>query len=327
IWFSDNLCRMLRRIGVRPGSRLIHAFGLSMFLAGMPYAQFFERSGACVLPVGAEGGTEKILRFAKMFQADTLACTPSLAEHMIDKAPGVIGMDIKDLPLKRLLCGGEPGAGIPEVRRKLETAYGAKLFDTGAGFGISCDHEEYQGMHHIADDSIFFELVDPDTYEPIPFENGAIGMPVQTTLDGEGFLWFRETIGDICQVFTEPCPCGLSGFRYKVTGRKDDMLKVKGVIVYPSAIDGIITGFVPQVTGEFRIVLDEPPPRVVPPLKLKVEYGRDTRPDELEALTREITDKMHGQLKVTPAIEWLPPETLERFAHKTQFIEKSFEKK
>lgn len=324
-WFSQNLSRVLWRIGVRPDSRIIHAFGLSMFLAGVPYATLFQESGACVLPVGAEGGSEKILRFAKLFKADTLACTPSLAEYLIEKAPEITGGTVGDLGIQRLLCGGEPGAGIPEVRRKLENAYGATLYDTGAGFGISCDHEVYQGMHHVADDTIFFELVDPDTLEPVAFENGAKGMPVQTTLDGEGFLWFRETIGDICQVFTDPCPCGRSGFRYKVVGRSDDMLKIKGVIVYPAAIDGVINGFVPRVTGEFRIILDEPPPRVVPPLKLHIERGKESDENDLAGLEKEIVAAMHTQLKFTPEITWLPPESLERTAHKTKFFEKNYD--
>ena len=326
-WLSTNLARMLWRVGVRPGDRLIHAFGLSMWLAGVPYAQFFERSGACVFPVGAEGGTERILRFASMFKANVLACTPSLAEHLIAKAPEVLGKEVGELGIKRLICGGEPGAGIPEVRRKLESSYRAGLSDTGAGFGISCDHAEYQGMHHVADDTVLFELVDPDTYEPVRFENGARGMPVFTTLEGEGFLWFRETIGDVCQVFTEPCPCGATGFRYRIVGRSDDMLKVKGIIVYPAAIDGVITGFAPRVTGEFRIVLDEPPPRVVPPLKLKIERGEGVAEADLPALSAEIGERMRSRLKITPEIRWLPPGSLERSMGKTRFIEKTYEKK
>lgn len=324
-WFSRNLSRVLWRTGVRPDSRIIHAFGLSMFLAGVPYATMFQESGACVLPVGAEGGSEKILRFAELFKVDTLACTPSLAEHLIEKAPDLIGKPVGDLKIKRLICGGEPGAGIPEVRRRIEEAFGAKLYDTGAGFGISCDYPEYQGMHHVADDTIYFELVDPDTLAPVPFENGAKGMPVQTTLDGDGFLWFRETIGDICQVFTDPCPCGQSGFRYKVIGRSDDMLKIKGVIVYPAAIDGVVNGFAPRVTGEFRIILDEPPPRVVPPLKLRIEYGKGVCDADLAQLEAEIKATMHSKLKFTPQIEWLPPDTLQRYSHKTKFFEKSYE--
>ena len=90
------------------------------------------------------------------------------------------------------------------------------------------------------------------------------------------------------------------------------MLKVKGVIVYPSAVDGVITGFVPRVTGEFRIVLDAPPPRVEPPLKLKIEYGEGVKEEELEALTAEIEGEMHAKLKVRPKITWIPAMTLER---------------
>ena len=115
-------------------------------------------------------------------------------------------------------------------------------------------------------------------------------------------------MNDIHQVFTEPCPCGNSGFRYKIVGRVDDMLKVKGVPVYPAAIQGVINGFVPRVTGAFRIVLDEPPPRVVPPLKLRVRFlcgiaGKH----ELPLLERELVDKMHSLLKIRPAIAWIKP--------------------
>jgi phenylacetate-CoA ligase len=326
-WLSEVLARMLWRIGVGPGDRLIHAFGLSMFLAGVPYLQCFERSGACIFPVGAEGGTERTLKYASLFKATALACTPSLAEHLIERAPDILGYSIKDLGIKTLFCGGEPGAGIPEVRQKLETAYGAKLYDSGAGLGISCDYPEYQGMHHIGDDKVLFELINPDTYEPVALEHWARGMPTQTTLEGEGFLWLRETFGDICQVYTDPCPCGASGFRYKIVGRADDMLKVKGVMVYPASIDGIIASFIPRVTGEFRIVLDEPPPRVVPPLKLKIEYGEGVKKEELSKLAEEMKEKISGQLRFAPSIEWLSPMTLARSAHKTKFFEKTYGKK
>jgi phenylacetate-CoA ligase len=105
------------------------------------------------------------------------------------------------------------------------------------------------------------------------------------------------------------------------------MLKIKGAMVYPASIDGVITGFVPRVTGEFRIVLDEPPPRVVPPLKLKVEYGESVKQEELENLANEIEEKMHTKLKFRPQIQWLPPQTLERSSLKTKFIEKTYGKR
>ena len=105
------------------------------------------------------------------------------------------------------------------------------------------------------------------------------------------------------------------------------MLKVKGVMVYPAAIDSVINRFVPKVTGEFRIVLDEPPPRVVPPLKIRVERAKETPQSALEALGAEIEERMHSALKIRPKILWVEPNTFERAVHKTKFFEKAYEKK
>jgi phenylacetate-CoA ligase len=322
---SELFARIAWRAGIRPGHRVVHAFGLSMWLAGVPYVQFLQRTGACILPVGAEGGSERILRFAQQFRADTLFGTPSLVEHLIERAPEVLGAPVASLGIKSILCAGEPGAGIPEVRQKIEEAYGAKLFDHGGGYGISCHCGQYQGMHHVADDHLIYEIVDPSTLQPLPLQHGAQGLAVQTTLSHEGMLWVRESFGDIVQVLTEPCECGQTGFRYKVIGRADDMLKVKGVMVYPAAIDGVIAGFAPRLTGEFRIVLTEPPPRVVPPLKLRVEYAAGVSESELPALAREIEECMHTRLKISPQILWAAPMSLPRTGGKTKFFEKAYE--
>lgn len=319
--------RMLWRSGIRPGDRLVLAFGLSMFLAGSPtLLTLQEFPGITIIPVGAEAGTDRIIMFTRLFGGDVLLCTPSLALHLIEKAPQIIDGGVKTLGFKILLCGAEPGAGIPEVRKRIETAYGAKLFDAGAGAGVSCDHPEYQGMHWIADDMVHYELVDPDTGATVPLEDGNTGLGVFTTLsaDGGGILGLRMTLGDVHQVFTSPCPCGKSGFRYKIVGRTDDMLKVKGVMVYPAQIKDVVESFIPRTTGEFRILLDEPPPRVVPPLKVKIEFGEDVKKEELDELNREVEEKMHREVKIRPRIEWIEPMTLERSDKKTQYLEKLY---
>lgn len=317
------------RIGMRAGDRLAVCFGLSMHAAGTPHLFWFKRiRGVTLIPIGAEAGTERILKFIKLFKANIFSGTPSLALHLIEKAPEVLGAPVAGLGLKTLLLGAEPGAGIPEIRNRLESEYGARVHDVGAGYGISCDHPEYQGMHWIADDHCLYELVDPETFAPVPMEHGATGLACFTPLAPEAGLFFhhlRFTLNDIHQVFTEPCPCGMSGFRYKIVGRADDMLKVKGTPVYPAAIQGVINGFVPRVTGAFRVVLTEKPPRVVPPLKLKVEHGENTRDAELPGLEQEILEKMHHELHVRPAITWLKPFSLERASKKTQLLEKQFE--
>jgi len=305
-----------------------------MFGGGIPAVMSLVNFGAGTVPVGSESGTERVLQYLNIIKMvkgkiDGVFMTPSFAEYVIEKCPEIINTTVNELGIKRLLSGGEPGAGIKEVKSKIEGAFGCRIYDMmglTAGFWCSCNHDEYQGMHFLCDDTCIMELVDPETREPIPFEDGAAGEVVGTPLAGDSLNLIRFNSNDIMQVFTEPCPCGMSGARYKVIGRSDDMLKVKGVMVYPAAIDGVITGFVPRVTGEFRIVLSEPPPRVVPPLKLKVEFGEDFPEDRLDKLAREITDKMHDALKIRPEITWIRPKTLERAVHKTIFFEKEYEK-
>ena len=321
--------RMLWRCGVRPGDTLVLAFGLSMFLAGSPTLLALEDfPGITILPVGAEAGTTRIMNFSRLFGGDVLMCTPSLALHMIEKAPEVMGDSVKALGYKILLCGAEPGAGIPEVRKRIETEYGAKLFDAGAGLGVSCDYPEYQGMHWVGDDAVYYELVDPDTGKNVPLEDGNTGLGVFTTLTAQGgaLSGIRLTMGDVHQVFVSPCPCGQSGFRYKIVGRTDDMLKIKGVMVYPAQIKDVVESFAPKTTGAFRILLDEPPPRVVPPVKLKIEFGKDLSAEDLEQLKKDVEEKMHQAVKIRPQIEWIEPDTLERSDKKTQYIEKLYEK-
>ncbi len=323
----EGFSRAMWRVGVRPGDRVIHAFALGVFVAGVPVVMAFQHYGACVFPVGAEGGADRILRMIRLIGANTLASTPSFAEYMVDK----FGKEVETLGIKRIICGGEPGAGIPEVRKKIETGFGAKLFDLmGLGFiqWVSCDFPEYQGMHFLTEDYCHMELIDPDTKESLPMEDGVTGAVVFTPLDSDGPVAPpRYLLGDVMRISTSPCPCGTTGIRYRHLGRIDDMLKVKGVLVYPAAIDNVITSFVPRVTGEFRIVLDEPPPRVVPPLKLKIEYGEGVKEEELEGLSKEIEEKVHQTLKIRPQIQWLSPMTLERTVHKTRFIEKAYESK
>jgi phenylacetate-CoA ligase len=325
--YGEILARYAWRAGVRRSDRVLHCFGLSMVIAGIPSIIGSLKVGSAVIPVGAEAGTERILRTAKWFRPTVLRGTPSLALYLIEKAPEVIGMKIGELGIRVIICGGEPGAGVPEVRQRIESAFGCRLFDVGAAPGISCAHEEYQGMHFVADDFVIFELVDPNTKQPLLLENGQRGEAVFTFIEGGGWGWVRHSMGDIMEIYTEPCPCGLSGFRYKVVGRTDDMLKVKGVMIYPAMIKNVIESFVPRVTGQFRIILNEAPPRVVPPLELKLEHGETILAEELDELGEKIANDMSSKIKVRPRIIWVRPQELKRSTYKGQIFEKSYEKK
>lgn len=326
---NEVLARGFWRAGIRPGESVAHAFGLSMWVAGIPLIRALENMGALAIPIGAEAGSERLLQFIDQIKPTALLCTPSYAEYLIEKAPKVLNKDIKQLGIKKLICAAEPGAGLPEVRRKLREAYGAKIFDSAGTpygiFNISCDCEEYHGMHVVCEDyHLMYDIVDPETKKPIEWKDGAIGERISTSLEWEAAPPFRYAIGDILQIFVGECECGVKGFRVKFVGRIDDLLIVKGTNVFPSAIRNIINSFVPKVTGAFRIILDNPPPRVVPPLKMKVEYGQGITEMDIKALKSEIEEKMSNVLRFRPSIEFVPPESLERTAKKAKLFEKTY---
>ena len=328
---NEVLARGFWRAGVRPGETVVHAFGLSMWVAGIPIIRALEHMGARPVPVGAESGSERLLQFIDQTKPTTLMCTPSYAEHLIEKAPKILNKDVKELGIKKIICAGEPGAGLPEVRKKIKDAYGAKLFDSaGVPWGIyiiSCDCDEYHGMHVVCEDfHLYYDIVDPETKKPIEWRNGAIGEKVLTALDWEAAPPFRYESGDIIQIFTGECECGVSGFRVKFVGRIDDMLIVKGINVFPPAIRNIINSFVPRVTGAFKIILDNPPPRVIPPLKMKVEHAQGMTEEEIKVLKSEMEEKISNTLRFRPSIEFVPPESLERTAGKVKLFEKRYER-
>jgi phenylacetate-CoA ligase len=155
-----------------------------------------------------------------------------------------------------------------------------------------------------------------------------MGEMVITSLKREAAPLLKYASGDIVQVFTDSCPnCGFPGKRMKLIGRTDDMLVVKGVNVYPAAIKEIVSAFNPRVTGDMRIILDQPPPRVTPPLRLKLEYGLAVREPELNGLAEEIGSALNKRLRVRPNIEWVAPGQLPISTRKTPVFEKRYEEK
>ena len=318
--------RALRFAGVRPGDRVIQGFGLSMYLAGLPLVRALEGMGALPIPVGAETGSDKLLQMVRSVRPRVLACTPSYAEHLMERVPDVLGVAAADLGIEIIVCAGEPGAGLPEVRAKLEAGWSAQVVDLlGGAHGImmaSAPSSEYHGMYVLADDySVSTQLVDPATHEPIDDADGAIGERVKTSLEWQAAPPLRYSVGDVYQVFSEPAPTGPPGRRIKVLGRVDDLLIIKGVKVYPASIKDLINSFVPEVSGELRIVLDGPPPRVTPPLRVRVEAPSAADSDAGADLADRIGAAMHHRLTVRPQIELVAVGSLARSTHKQKILE------
>lgn len=321
------LGRMFRAAGIRPGDTTFHAFGLSLWLAGITYVQALEAYGARPVAVGAEGGVPKILRYIQITRPRALFATPSMVNQLIERAPGELGVPVGDLGIEVIFCSGEPGASQPLFRARVREHFGAKVFDATGGAWhngtITCDSEQSHGMHYMAEDYCFrYDLVDPETKAPLEIRDGAVGEAIHTALEYEAAPAFRNATGDILRLHVGECPgCGHFGVRMEIIGRADDMLAIKGVKVYPAAIQNVLRQFLPAVSGELRIRLDGPPPRVEPPLRLAVEAAGTTLEADWPALAARIEQRIRELLTFRPSVTIVPFGALPRTGAKTKLIE------
>jgi phenylacetate-CoA ligase len=323
---TDELwMRGFRQAGIGKGSVVLQGFGLSMYLAGYPLARAVERMGAELVPVGAEAGSERLLSIARLVRPDVLLCTPSYATYLIEKDRA--GM--AELGLRSIVCAGEPGAGLQEIRARIEDATGATVYDMlGGAHGIlnaSDGARPYDGMTVLSDDCSVQQLIDPDSRAPVPVPDDgtpAYGERVKTTLRWRAQPQLRSSVGDVYEMRRVRGAGGLEK-RVRVVGRTDDLLIVKGVKLYPAAVRDLVGEFVPRAGGELRLVVTGEPPRVEPPLRLRVERGPEADPAGDEQLAREIAARMHERLAVRPEVDVVDPDSLERTTHKARLIERA----
>jgi len=330
-FIGKRLGHRMSLAGIGKGDRVAFFFALGIYATTM--ALWGLRSiGALPIDIDARAGTDMLLQHIELTRPTFLACTPSLAEFLIEKTPKALKKDVKDFHFKGILTTGEIGIALPEIKKKLETAYDCRVYDfwspCGNAMGISCDSDKYHGLHGIAPDvcTSYDDLVDPITKKPIDSDkNGVIGEMVHTSLQREACPSIKYAYGDVVQLFTHECPgCGFKGRRIKIIGRSDDMLIVKGVNIYPSAIKDIVLDFIPGVTGEMRIVLDTPLPKINPPLKLKIEHGVGISKLDFQGLGNKIKSALHNQIKIRPDIEFVSPGTFTKSNRKTDIFEKKY---
>jgi phenylacetate-CoA ligase len=330
--WNEGVARAYWLSGLRPADRVLFCFPLSGGWAGSIVKSPLLSMGILCLDMGAETPMEKIVEYAKVTRPNVLMSTPSFAENLIEAYPKTTGRPVSELGIKKLLLSGEPGVGIPSIKKRIEEAFGAKWNDflmiNSEGFSSSCTTKDYQGLHEVALDLSIWsdDLVDPDTKKPMEVKEGAIGEGLITSLDREGLPLIKYALGDIIQVFTKRCKCGYPGHgnRIRLIGRLNDRLSVEGVNVFPIAVRDVMTSFIPRVTGAMRIILTEPPPKVIPPLKIKVEYGSGMETSQLPNLAKEIEERMFQLYRVQSKVEFLPPEALGRVTKKTPIFEEKF---
>ncbi len=319
-WITGS-ARSYAASGVRAGQRIVSTYNAGPFVAGAALASF-DRIGLCHIPVGT-GNTARLLLAIELLHPEAAVLTPSYAAHLVEVADER-GVDLAASSVEHVLVAGEPGGGEPALRAKLEAGWGARVTEAmGIGdIGISLwgECEEQDGMHLGARGFVHPELIDAATAESLPLDDGASGELVLTHLRHQAAPLLRFRTRDHVEVKMGTCACGRTGPRVRCLGRTDDMLIVRGVNVFPTAVREVVGAFAPRVSGHIRVQPEATGVKQEPPLPVAVELARGAEPDE--GLADAIRERLRAVLVVQTRVELVPYGSLERSEYKGRLVER-----
>jgi phenylacetate-CoA ligase len=306
--------------GIAAGQRIVSTYNAGPFVAGAALAAF-DRIGLCHIPVGT-GNTERLAMALELLRPEAAVLTPSYADHLIEWA-AERNVDLRRSSVARVLVAGEPGGGEPAFRAKLEDGWGARVTEAmGIGdIGVSLwgECEAQDGMHLGARGFVHAELIDPETGVALAIDDGATGELVLTHLKHRAAPLLRFRTRDHVQVRTSPCRCGRTGPRIRCIGRTDDMLIVRGVNVFPSAVREVVSAFAPDVSGHILVRPQAAGSRQEPPLPVTVELAPGSTADA--ALAESIRDRLRNVLVVQTRVDLVPWGSLQRSEYKSNLVE------
>lgn len=315
--WQDFEARLFWSSGLRPHDRYCHSLNFSLFVGG-PCVLGAQKLGALCIHAGTVP-SERLLAILRQFQATAIWTTPSYAWYLGETAQKE-GIDPRrDLAVRRIFVAGEPGGSIPETRERIESLWGAKVYDYyglsdifGACAGMC---EERDGLHW-AEDHILTEVLDPATGRPVP--EGERGELVLTTLQKQARPLIRFRTGDIVSFTSEPCRCGRTSQRLLgVHGRLDDMLIIRGVNLFPSDVEAVVRQDA-DFSGEYRLVVERHNHLDSVTVEAERRHGVNTHPDDLAA---RLTRRLKAVTGVGAAVTVLDPDSLPRATHKAKRVD------
>ena len=306
--------------GVAAGQRIVSTYNAGPFVAGAALAAF-DRIGLCHIPIGT-GNTERLMLAVESLRPEAAVLTPSYASHLVEWA-AERKFDLARSSVERVLVAGEPGGGEPAFRAKLEEGWGARVTEAmGIGdIGVSLwgECEAQDGMHLGARGFVHAELIDPETGAAIELVDGAAGELVLTHLQHRAAPLLRFRTRDHVQVRLRDCSCGRTGPRVRCLGRSDDMLIVRGVNVFPSAVREVVSTFTPRVSGHILVKPQADGVKQEPPLPVSVELGRGSTADA--ELAEAIRERVRNVLVVQTRVDLVPWGSLRRSEYKSKLVE------
>ncbi len=319
LW-AELMTRTLSAAGVNRGDIVHNAYGYGLFTGGLGAHYGAENLGAAVIPISG-GNTKRQIQIMQDFGSTVLLSTPSYALNIADTMADQ-GIDPATLKLKVGVFGAEPWS--EKMRDEIESRLKIKAIDIyglseiiGPGVAAECV-EEQKGLH-IMEDHFMAEIVDKDTFEPLPV--GEQGELVFTTLTKEAFPVIRYRTKDISRLISDECSCGRTFYRMpKVTGRTDDMMIIRGVNVFPSQIEEVIMS-VEGVEPHYQIVVTRD--GSLDNIEVQVEVSEEIFSDEiknLETLSRTLQMNIKDRLGISAKISLVEPKTIQRSEGKAQRV-------
>jgi phenylacetate-coenzyme A ligase PaaK-like adenylate-forming protein len=314
VW-AEVCARALGCAGAGPGTLVHNAYGYGLFTGGLGMHQGAELMGCTLVPVSG-GQTQRQVTLLRDLKPEILCCTPSYAARL-GEAFAEAGVAKDEISLRAGIFGAEPWS--EAMRAQIEASLPLKALDIYGlseiiGPGVSCECIEAQAGLHVNSDHFLVEVVDPDAGHPLaPGERGEL---VFTTLTKEAMPVLRYRTGDLATLDPSPCACGRTLPRMsKVTGRRDDMLVIRGVNVYPSEVEAVLLAE-RAVAPHYLLVVDrtEAMPRLLVACELAAGWTicADTEEAERERVAAEVGAALLQRLGLTTEVRVLPAGTIPR---------------
>lgn len=322
--YNEMGARALWILGCRPGDLVLNCFNYSIYAGGVMDQLAFEHLGATVMAYGVGKSRALLDMFADIPGDKCLYSTPSYAVRLAHVAAEA-GIDPLSLNIRKGFFSGEAGLQVPGYRQKIEETWGMSTHDL---YGIAelgcqsaeCEHRD--GMHFCGQGYVIPELIDPETGAVKPMRDGEKGELVYTSIRRQASPLLRLRSHDFVEIKTSPCACGRTGLRFHTQGRSDDMFVVKGVNIFPTAVQDVLHDLAPRLTGEFQIALDSPPPFDYAP-RLIVEVADELPSSKHAALIRETEALVSHKVALTVRVELVRQGTIAS-EHKTKRVLRNY---
>lgn len=323
---NESAARSFWAAGLRPTDMVIHCLNYRLWVGGYSDHENLEAMGATVVPYGV-GQTALLIQTIRELQINAISATPSYMLPLAEAARAE-GLNPRDLGLRKGFLGAEPGMSEPGVRARMEEIWGMRAMDANFGMadvlsimGSECEYR--QGLHFQARGIVAVELIDPEKGTPLALTEGAEGELVYTHLMKEAQPLIRYRARDVVRILgTGPCACGRTTFRFRVLGRSDDMLHVRGINVFPTGVGNVLANLTDQLSGEFQIIVDHSPPHQY--LHIRIELAQGLTLEMAGDLARQIIQALRERLSFRAEVELVPYGALPRTEQKARRVIKTY---